>query len=845
MNNSNKTNQFKILPKELLDKGWILKSNELLIPYTYKNLDYSDDNEYYYSIEKIDKKYLISWKIKEPGSDIYSMSESYQTTKFINVSDGDRNRILGYKGSIGNLPRDKNTIKEFWDSLILPLNKYKVQTLLDENFEILKENEELEVGESDKYPYKVFEDYPKSIQEEAIEIIGSNNFFGELLRSISWKHEGDKKTAKLLLLSVATVYLKSPVHQILNAEKGEGKSDTFNRIKELQPDQYVVDLVSFSSKALFYGKEEILNNSYNLLFLDDIKFRNDIIELLKLILDNERKKKTHRTIVDGKYVEMELEGNFLGLINRAKEDLDMELADRCYLNSLEDNNPEAVKNKIKEKGIRNIDLLHKKNNLKLKCCYQYFIDKEIRVFNPMILFLNVKDHDNRNIIHYIELTKGMTFYNYNMRLTIDGITIGSFEDIKEVFDIVSKDFKTQKEKLTPTMSKIIKFFENNPNEVYTYRDLAKNINTSKQGIVNAIKGRDNQKGLEDLGYLMTEYIDESKSNYVGFLSEKTENDSKSLESDISLQTLYTFRMFVAKNPSFLKKAIILNFLEYKHILINKYIIKKINNFLENSKYKLESYDNQCKMIESFNKIIIDDKNIINISPDVYIENADLKFHNNILTKTNNVIFNFLSSNKERLFTPTKNEDEALNQKQTNNNYKHDKCIQVFTGETENGEYRIDIQKEIFEKLNYEAKTKRSKLIGKLPIYDKDPDTNYRLINQTINNLIKNKRISADSKEFLSINIFNKENINHIILNFLKKTNTAKFDNGSSLYGYIQDELDEKKYFNYDLTEEEINNLIELIFSSIQNLIDDGVIILENNEEIIISDKFNGQDGAVI
>lgn len=195
------------------------------------------------------------------------------------------------------------------------------------------------------------------------------------------------------------------------------------------------------------------------MFLDDIKFTNDIIELLKLLLDNERKNKTHKTVVDHELVDIKLEGIFLGLLNRAKDDLDSELADRCYLNSLEENNP-YIKNKIKLNNITNIK--NDNFNFKLKCAYQYLIDKKITVYNPMLLFFDVEKHDHRNINHYLSLANGMVFYNYDKRKTIDNITIGSYKDIENTLNIVVEDFTVQKDKLLDSHKKVLNELETDP-----------------------------------------------------------------------------------------------------------------------------------------------------------------------------------------------------------------------------------------------------------------------------------------------------------------------------------------------------------------------------------------------
>jgi len=655
--------KIKTLSQDLLSKGWFLKGSELLIPYTYRpdwwneSTNEFKNNEYYYSVEKTEGKYpyLVSWKVKEPDSDIYPICEVYKSKKFIDIADEKRNRILGYNSLNSVFPKDKGEIKKFWSELPYLLGKYSIESLMSENFKILQTQKEKEAYD-EQYPYKTFEDYPEHIQEEAIKIIEKNTFFTELLDSIGWKHEGDKETAMVLLLGCASVYIGEPVHQILNAERGEGKSDTFNRVKELQPEQYNVDLVSFTVKSLYYGNKQLLNDEFNILWIDDVKLVEDMVELLKLILDNERKYKSHKTVINQKFEEMELEGYYLGLINRAKDDIDMELIDRCYLNSLSENNKRKIKNKIKEKIVRNDMQYYENNTFILKACYQYLIDKEIKVYNPLLLFLDVDEYSNRNISHYLEFMKAMSFYNYHKRQKIDDTTIGSFEDIAIVLNIISKEFTIQKDKLTDLEKSIINELEKNP-ENNTNQKLATALERTSERIGQIIRGRDNQLGLKDKGYISVETVDKGHFNQNEYTLLKSYKEDPN--NEIIYQTLKNFTCLMSENHLLTKKAIIVNFLEYKLVLINKYIEKKLTTFLENTKIEIDSYSSLCELIDSFYNDIKEDNDVIYIDSSKKITKKDLKYHNKFITNINNEVFLLLSEKPCSDFVVSKTMENSL------------------------------------------------------------------------------------------------------------------------------------------------------------------------------------------
>jgi len=712
---------YKKLPDELIAKGWILNKNELKIPI--------HESENYLAIKYENEKYNYYFSTKEKR-----ITKILEYKEFIDIDKKVRTKELIKYGKAKNIPIDETFLDiAIIDNLLE--SDIEISNILKENYQIANDlTENIETIE-DKFKYRTFEDYPENTQKQAIEIIKNNEFFNYLLNSVSWKHKGDKETAILLFLSMATIYIKEPVHQILNAPTGKGKTDIFNRVKETQPEQYLIDLVSFSVKSLYYGKNFILNNKYNILVIDDVKFTKDIIELLKLLLDNERTEKIHRTVIDSQYKEMKLEGYFLGLINRAKDDLDSELANRCYLNSLKDNEDYEVKNRIKINNLIDVDSYNDRFNLILKCCYQYLIDKEITVYNPMLLFLDIKEHENRNIGHYMNLSKGMTFYNYDKRKTIDNLTIGSYEDIANTLNIVSQDFQVQKDKLTDSEKRIIDELENNK-ENNTNKLLANVIGLHHETIGRIIRGRDNQVGLETKGYIKKELVDKGSYHENEYTLLKSYKNS--LNDDLIYQLPRGFIWLMSKNPLLIKKAILINYISHNHIIVNRYIEKKINTFLENNSYELENYSNLCLMLENFNNFIKNDENIIYLNSDFNITSEMFIQHDKILKKINDKIFFLLGDFRGKNLGVSKPKETALNQKQRKNNPQHNKNTRQLRTKKTDKDLRKFIQKEIYEVLNIHGSLIKSEIIKNIPTFEKEQDSNYYIISKEIDFLLDTK-----------------------------------------------------------------------------------------------------------
>ena len=689
----------------------------MLIPYIYRNPEYSDENEYYYSVEKEGKKYLVSWKIKEPKNDIYALCEAYSTTKFINVADKDRNKILGYNGANGNLPRDKNTIKEFWSNIIPFLNKYKVKSLLDENFEILQQEIESE-SEEEKYIYKTFEDYPEEVQKEANDILNNLDFIEEVLNTINWKHEGDKKTMIIELLSCGSLFIHEPVHQYKDAKKGKGKTNGSNEIKGILPDQYVVDLPSFSSKSIYYHSTTILHPEFNFIFLDDIVLNEDKDELLKLITDNNRPMKSHKTVINGKPVEFILIGEYLVIMNRADtSNMNDQLFDRLYLNELEndENHEIKVKNKIKQNSILETNVFLEKKRTMIKCAIQKLVDNNVKIFNPYLIFLNIKHHANRNINHYLGLIKAKTFFYQYQRSNIDDIIIGSIEDMEFVLSKVSESFETQKNKLDHVERSIIDFLKKNKGNEFKLKELEKPIGMSNEHIKNKIFGKDGKMGLEAKGYVSV--IQKDPNNIRSpYYVQYVENDSTPFKSEKSFTTLTTNTSFNEKNSLILKWNLIIPYLTLKQILINKNLVYSLEPILEKIKLDINNYENVVSFIKkSFNEI----KDMVEyITEDKTPSSEDLDYHKNFTQTKYDDFVKFIEEieNEENISKNHENnfkQKNHSNQKQALNNSTNLKNKEIFEPFEDKKDYTKEIENILINHLNVNKKEKFDELLNLL------------------------------------------------------------------------------------------------------------------------------------
>jgi hypothetical protein len=752
----------KDLPKELRDKGWILNGIEILIPYTsdiYWCCKVNPESKK----DKRLKKWLISWKY-HTDKETYLIGEEFHGNIFINRTskEGDteianRNKVMGRITKEHELPRGFKKVKEYWDSQVKLLNKNNVEEILINNFKTQKNAPEETQESNEKSQYKTFPDYPEHIQKEAIGIIESNNFMDESLNCVGWKHEGNRKTAKLLLLGCASLVIGEPVHEEITKDKGLGKTDINTNVKDQLPDQYVVNLTSFSSKALYYGADEDLHPLFNFIFLDDIVLDKDKIELTKLITDNTKTIKEHITVIDGKRVKFTLPGSYWVSSNRAKDDRDEELYDRFYSISLSNKKKHSAKVKLKilDNNVRNNKKYVEKINLILKCAWQYLIDNRKKVYNPYLMFLDVREHSNRNIGHYTNLIKANTFINQSERKKLNNIWIGNMEDINTVLSDVTENYDINYYELNNTDKLILEYLKSDEKD-NTYQTIARAIGKHSSTVKKSING-DKESGivgLETKGLINKDYVDPDnikKGVYISF----NKDEYTTFKTKISIDTLDTFQKCLVNNKIKVKWNIIINYLEWLHILINERVYIYLNKYLiEKETYNLENYDEMIKFLEKATELIKDECIIIEDSEEPNFKNNitlnEFNYHKNFVEKYKSDIYISSSSENYEKSIEVKN---PLNQKQTKKKTNSLDTPEKYPQYRINKEQRREIHQLVFENVQIKKIRQKPRLIESIaPIHD-DSREHFRIIARELEFLEDEGYIEIDRIEIRIIDTF--------------------------------------------------------------------------------------------
>lgn len=715
-----KNDKFKQLPNELKAKGWLLNENILKIPVP--------NSEYYLTIEcrvivgdyVLINEFCYWWSTKNSKKGLHTWYK-----KFFNEYHKPRNEFLKrFK------PKDLELDETFLTDLeiIQNLVDYDLETTLEKNYKKLNGMNEEDEPEDDeeRFKYPNFESYPEPVQKEATKIHKEGRFLKLLVYSTSVTHQGDTRLIKNNNYSYASLFLKEPVHKFNSGDTGTGKTDLNEESMANIPDQYVTRLRTVSPKYIYYDKDNF-HPLYNILCFDDYKETEDSIEVVKEFSDNKKNPKELKTVSkDRKAETYTLGGHWLTEINSAKQLSDTEFLNRFFLEDIDnkETHKTKVKNKIKNNEVfdMNNSLVLEKLRFTLKCAWQYLIDKEIKVFNPYILFLDVNNINNRNIKGYMSYIKSRSFFFYEQRNKINNTVIGTFEDFNYIAKNIQKKAIKQNYKLTGLQEEIINILpvykvdkvkniqkkaidnlEGAKQDENTYDKLAKRLGKSKTTIMNAVNGikGSSNPSLIDLGFVnRTEFQPDTHRRDM-FLY-KSEESEKSFKKDIDTeQVVYKENKLIFNT---LKKKIVLiySFITNHNILINTQLNKKINQFIEKHPESLNSDEKIFNFLNDF--MIEHEKDFVEITEDEYPDTESKMFHLKEISKyqKNDKFFISLAEDPENMIS-TKSKETATNKKQNSKNQFKNKINPIVQDKNSNKESNKYIHKNIYETLQKHGK----------------------------------------------------------------------------------------------------------------------------------------------
>ena len=566
------------------------------------------------------------------------------------VKSNKLNQKASATGRDAGIPASKGSYVAFMEDMRRDiLLSSGLDVLKDKNYEwpeILEEDDK----DVDDTP-TCFNDYPEDIQEGAMHLIKNNLLLNNIIDSVSSIQYGNDKVKKSLILTITTPYASEPLHTLLDGKRGGGKTALIMEIVKNYPDSHIFHYQSFSAKNIFYDKDKFNSDGVNILILDDPNLNNDErVETLKILSDNEKPVKSLKTVINQKAVEFELTGKFLIIITYAKEIPDEELANRLHNTSLiiAEKEKIPIKNKIKTNAVNDI-----KNNAAVmrmreynKAAIHYLSERNIKIYNPFNLFINVDNFNNRDIADLISIILTNGFFNYNnlKSITVNDVelVIGSYDELKDNLKLWNKDeYQSEKlssrqkemmnllpesseedmdQKVSEVMNEIAEYDTVNvkmrkiESEFYTINRIAKEMKLSKSTVNNALN-RNHEKGSNVRSLVEMDLVHKIQidSEYVQshpniFYKPISETDGTSPDDDESIDVAMQNGFTKLINTLEGKQSILINLLIYVNITLNKtgymYLKKYCGSY--DKKIAVDDYDSYYDFIADFMNGLTDD-----------------------------------------------------------------------------------------------------------------------------------------------------------------------------------------------------------------------------------------------
>ena len=657
------------LNQALLDEGFIFDLTGVYIPYKahFQSIGVEDDNDrfttrddlYLWASRNPDKKLEINFKWAKKTPEGFVKSRSFNIAFTLDIGDEKTlkalNKKVSFSGGKNGNPASDGSYIAFVDYFTNMISESScLEVLKEDSFEFpeIVNDEDLQQDE-DAGAYQTFKDYPEDIQHQAMTILKEGKLFQEIQSSVSLTHEGHKTTRNALILMESSLFVGDGVHGLLGGESGGGKSDLAFAIALNFPDKHVHILRNISPKNIYYDFESY-DDDFNILILDDIPFNDDLVNLCKELTDNTKKVKELKTVINGKSQTFRLKGKYVVIITYAKTIPDEELANRLFNIGVsivdKGESKDFVKGKIRDNNIigGNENLIIERKRLIIQACIHYLIEQKAKVYNPFLSIFNPTNYNNRDVNHFINMTKARTLFELPERKQIQVndetlITIGSFEDINFVNEIWAKDEQAQLHKLSERQKQILEILpEMTSDDAFSHIEWLNNeLSSQSRAYKKKIKDDEpfasslakklkcslstlkydldrfeqgTHKSLVEIGLVEKIKLDEDVRNSPNFYY-KIKNDGASFDEQTNIDNVSKIAIVNTLNSSIVKQKIIIDLLLYANIILNEQGMYTLKTFCENynEKIDVENYNHIVNFLESFFETINHDKDIITLT----------------------------------------------------------------------------------------------------------------------------------------------------------------------------------------------------------------------------------------
>lgn len=551
------------------------------------------------------KKNYCQWKVLEKERKPRYFGVAVVNDEPINVRKLRRDKLLKeiIKNKFPDIPSE--TVEIFLSEMVEVANR--LGSGLFPEGTTKEETEELE-------EISGFDDYDITIKEQANSILKSNplEYFIGVLDLV---HCGDVENKEILVLVLFTKHVMNgkPVNVIIIGSTESGKTSLANKTAMITPNRFLINTSSMSAKAAYYH-QKAFREDFNHMIINDFLDSEEAIGTLKAVTDTEIVRPKHMTVSDDKKaVTLEIKGKNTVIVTAAKQLTDRELNRRLlHLNPDEDEAHELETKEFIVLDVVGTSLKHDDIFEVAQALYDKIIESNYEVFVPWILALDVKLLSKTDIKHFTNLVKARTLIHQSQRIEImDKVLLSSLEDFQEVARLWKHISEMQTTYLPAKAFELLKLLPKWDKDLYKeslrsgdghygmkLAKISQALDISREALKRLIWGKDDQRGLVDLGYVHTEQTGDTKTS--PWICYRTKD--KTLygeEKDVETSTVTYLPMFKPWNKTKDKKRVILSIC---NLFFSKGYLKK-EKFEEIEEALLSKYDLNIETDEDIIKII--------------------------------------------------------------------------------------------------------------------------------------------------------------------------------------------------------------------------------------------------
>ena len=362
---------------------------------------------------------------------------------------------------------------------------------------------------------KIIEVSPKKIIDRANDILTHKNPVAFVLDVFETVHKGDRETAELLLISIATqsIINSNGIQPGVNGSSGKGKSHACETMLHLMPEECWIN-TSLSAKSIFYTNIQ----PGTIVFSDDVSIGEDLESTIKRSTSNFQKTTMHTTLDSNRIaIKLEIPPRISWWLASVDSEMSTQTINRQFGVTV-DESPEmdsvVTKHQL-EKAVSG-ELLFPINDDVLVCRE---IMREIKknLFVVTIPFANeivwTQKSNRRNLPIFLDMIKAFAVLRFRQReIDSNGVLVATKEDFATASELYCRRAETQTTKLSDAelsiVRSIIRYGESDIKAIQRY------IGKPESTVRVLLHGRDGKSGmLEKLpGLFRQEVVDKIDDN---------------------------------------------------------------------------------------------------------------------------------------------------------------------------------------------------------------------------------------------------------------------------------------------------------------------------------------------